>query len=44
MIWLANYTRGGRLPNFRGRYDIVQFKEKGTVNGIRGIVDMNVIF
>ena len=44
MIWLANYTRGGRLPNFSGRYDIWQFTEKGTVNGIRGIVDMNVIF
>lgn len=44
MIWLANYTRGGRLPSFSGRYDIWQFTEKGTVNGIRGIVDMNVIF
>ena len=44
MIWLANYTRGGRLPNFSGRYDIWQFTEKGTVNGIRGIVDVNVIF
>ena len=43
-IWLANYTRYNRLPSFGERYDMWQFTDSGTVNGIRGKVDMNVIY
>ena len=43
-IWLASYTKYNRLPGFDDRYDIWQFTDSGTVNGIRGMVDMNVIF
>lgn len=43
-IWLASYTSNNKLPNFSSRYDIWQFTDRGIVNGIDGIVDMNVIF
>jgi len=43
-IWLANYTVSGQPPDFSGRYDIWQFSDRGNVDGIRGHVDMNVIF
>ncbi|MCR5575759.1 MAG: hypothetical protein K6F56_01990 [Oscillospiraceae bacterium] len=42
--WLANYTRYNRLPDFPYDYDMWQFTDRGLVNGIRGIVDMNVIY
>ena len=42
--WLANYTRYNRLPDFPYEYDMWQFTDAGYVNGIRGIVDMNVIY
>ena len=42
--WLANYTRYNRLPDFPYEYDMWQFTDAGRVNGIRGIVDMNVIY
>ena len=42
--WLANYTRYNRLPDFPYDYDMWQFTDAGHVNGIRGIVDMNVIY
>ncbi len=42
--WLANYTRYNRLPDFPYDYDMWQFTDAGRVNGIRGIVDMNVIY
>ena len=43
-IWLANYTRYNRLPSYSGVYDMWQFTDRGTVNGIRAKVDMNVIY
>ena len=42
--WLASYTYNNRLPDFRGRYDMWQFTDRGDVNGIDGYVDLNVIF
>ena len=42
--WLANYTRYNRLPDFPYDYDMWQFTDAGHVNGIRGIVDMNVVY
>ena len=42
--WLANYTRYNRLPDFPYAYDMWQFTDSGYVNGIVGIVDMNVIY
>ena len=43
-IWLASYTRYNRLPSYDGHYNIWQYTDGGTVNGIRGKVDMNVIY
>lgn len=42
--WLANYTRRNRLPDFPYPYDMWQFTDAGHVNGIRGVVDMNVVY
>ena len=42
--WLASYTRDSRLPSFSRPYDMWQFTASGSVNGIRGVADMNVIF
>lgn len=43
-IWLASYTTDNQLPRFDKRYDLWQFTESGRVDGIRGIVDLNVIY
>lgn len=43
-IWLASYTSNNRLPSFGGHYDMWQFTDGGVVNGIKGKVDMNVIY
>ena len=43
-IWLASYTTNNELPLFDKRYDLWQFTERGRVDGIRGIVDLNVIY
>lgn len=43
-IWLASYTSDDQLPFFDHHYDLWQFTDWGRVDGIRGIVDMNVIF
>lgn len=43
-IWIANYTRYNRLPNFSERYDLWQFTDRGIVNGIPNVVDMNAVF
>ena len=43
-VWLAAYTRDQQLPDFFYDYDMWQFSEYGTVNGLCGGVDMNVIF
>ena len=42
--WLASYTRDSKLPSFVRPYDMWQFTASGSVNGIRGVADMNVIF
>lgn len=42
-VWLASYTRDQKLPSFSG-YNMWQFTSAGTVNGISGNVDLNVIF
>ncbi len=43
-IWMANYVNYGGLPDFSAHYDIWQFTERGTIAGIPGRVDINVIF
>lgn len=43
-IWLASYTSNNKLPGYGGHYDMWQFTDGGVVNGIKGKVDMNVIF
>ena len=42
-VWLASYTKDQKLPGFTG-YNMWQFTSAGTVNGISGNVDLNVIF
>ena len=42
-VWLASYTRDQKLPSFSG-YNMWQFTSAGSVNGISGNVDLNVIF
>ena len=42
-VWLASYTRDQKLPSFSG-YNMWQFTSAGTVNGISGNVDLDVIF
>ena len=42
-VWLASYTRDQTLPSFSGS-NMWQFTSAGTVNGISGNVDLNVIF
>ncbi len=41
-IWLASYTANQKLPSFSG-YHMWQFTSNGTVNGISGYVDLDVI-
>ena len=43
-VWLASYTKNARLPDYPGHYDLWQFTDRGHVNGISGIVDMNMMF
>ena len=43
-VWLASYTSDNQLPFFDKRYDLWQFTDWGRVDGIRGVVDLNVIF
>ena len=38
-IWLAQYNAGG--PTYSGHYDMWQYTSRGSVNGIKGNVDMN---
>lgn len=37
-IWLAQYAPA---PTYKGRYDMWQYTSKGTINGIKGNVDLN---
>ena len=43
-VWLASYTRYNRLPDFPYAYDMWQFTDCGVVAGVRGVVDMNVVY
>lgn len=38
-IWLAQYNPSG--PTYEGRYDLWQYTSKGSINGIKGNVDMD---
>ena len=40
-IWLAQYASE---PTFNHRYDLWQYTENGTVNGVSGHVDMNISY
>ena len=42
-VWLASYTKDQKLPSLSG-YNMWQFTSAGTVNGVSGNVDLNVIF
>ena len=43
-VWLASYTVWNKLPDFPYYYDMWQFTDGGSVAGIRGMVDMNVVY
>ena len=43
-IWMAHYTKDNRDTDFPYRYDLWQFTDKGEIDGIKGKVDLNVIF
>lgn len=45
VIWLANYSlsRYNRVPGFPN-YTIWQFTDRGQLKGIKGYVDLNVVF
>lgn len=40
-IWLAHYTN---CTDYKGEYDLWQYSDQGSVNGITGAVDENVFF
>ncbi len=40
-VWLANYVSE---TSYEGEYKIWQFTEKGSVNGIKGDVDINIMY
>ena len=40
-IWLAQYRM--TAPDYQGRYSIWQYTSKGTVDGITGYVDMDLV-
>lgn len=40
-IWLAQYAA---TPSYGGRYNLWQYTSKGSVNGIKGNVDMNLSY
>ena len=41
VIWLAHYTA---MTDYRGRYEMWQYSESGSVPGIKGNVDLNVSY
>lgn len=47
-IWVANYSSPAyptvSSPNYNGKYDMWQYTDKGTVNGINGNADMVVSY
>lgn len=43
-LWIANYTQNSALPDVGYSYDIWQYTESGSIRGIFGTVDVNVIF
>lgn len=40
-IWLAEWNKE---PSYNGRYEIWQYTSKGSVNGIKGNVDLNYLY
>ena len=40
-IWLAQYSSA---PTYAGKYDMWQYSSKGTINGIKGNVDLNLSY
>lgn len=40
-IWMANYTMA---TDYRGKYSMWQYTSKGSVDGIEGYVDLNVMY
>lgn len=40
-VWLAHYTES---TNYKGRYNMWQYTDKGSVPGISGYVDMNTAY
>ncbi len=40
-IWLAQYSAA---PTYAGKYDMWQYSSKGTINGIKGNVDLNLSY
>ena len=43
-VWLASYTRYNKLPEFPYPYDMWQFTDCAVVAGVRGVVDMSVVY
>ena len=40
-IWLAHYTPDGKPSSYTGRYEMWQYTSQGSIDGIKGNVDLN---
>ena len=43
-IWLAHYVPEGQNTTYQGSYDIWQYTDSGTINGINGGTDLDIIY
>ena len=41
-VWVANW--GVSTPYYSGHYDLWQYSQSGVINGISGVVDMNISY
>lgn len=41
-VWLAHYTTGLNKSSYEGKYDVWQLCDDGKVDGIKGLVDLNI--
>lgn len=41
-VWLAHYTTGLNKTSYTGKYDVWQICDDGKVDGIKGVVDLNI--
>ena len=43
-IWLANYVPEGENTSYDGIFDMWQYTSSGTVDGINGVLDLDIIY